>query len=145
MGAIPSISAGPIPCAEIILATAKATFPTASTTVTAIAAFATTPTITAKTAAATTITPKSAAATTLAVFHGTGFVNDDIAGTHAATVEFLNRGLGFRVGGHFHKAKTLRSSGDFIRNYFRAFHSPTGREKLLQLCVGHLKWKASNI
>jgi hypothetical protein len=143
---IPSAAASAAATEIVAVTTAsEAAFP-ASTTATKTTLTAST--ATTETAATTTpisSTEIAATAATLAIFHRTSFIDDDRAGAKRTIVKFLNRGLGFRIRGHFHKTKTLGTARHLIHDYFRAFHSPAGRKEFLQLGIRGLKRQAPHI
>ena len=148
-------------CAVRAAETATATFAAAAVTATAFAATATVATTaafataavatattfatTAVTAAAFTATTAKAATATKAAatrpggtrFHGARFVDHRVTAAQRLTIHAVDRGLGFVIAAHFHKAEAFGAASVTFHHDFGAGDDTEFTESLFQIAVAN--------
>jgi len=145
------LSAGVAVIAAFTTATAAAAITAAATALTAIAVVATATAATTTTAAAfapavttTTAAAVAAATTTTAAkiargarFHGTRFVDDQVAPAHRLAVNPGDGGLRLGIASHFHETETFGTSAVTLHHDLGAGDRAELLEQLCQILIAH--------
>jgi hypothetical protein len=105
------------------------------------------PTAAAATAAASAAAVTTAAATAAATSRlaRTGFVHGERSAVVLGAVHSADRGLGFFIAAHFHKAEALAAAGVAIHDHFGALYRSEFPKHLVEIRVRNVITQIANV